>query len=225
MLSHLFSWLSRLISGLRSPPSTSESSDTPASSPVSPPDSSNNPNWIDPATFRRAAGLTSTAADRWYPHVRAACLAHRIDTPARIAAWIAQIGHESGGFRFTREIWGPTDAQRRYEGRIDLGNTVPGDGSRYRGRGLIQITGRSNYARAAAALGVDVVAEPEMLETDGMAALSAAWWWSANGCNQLADAGNFDALTRRINGGLNGIEDRRRRHAIAVTALQEAAWT
>lgn len=181
--------------------------------------------WISLETFRLATGLTQAQAERWYPHVRSACLAHRVTTPVRIAAWIAQVGHESGGFVYTREIWGPTAAQLRYEGRADLGNILPGDGSRYRGRGLIQITGRANYTKAAHALGVDVVAYPERLEADDLAALSAAWWWAAHGCNELADAGDFTALTRRINGGTNGLADRQARHARAQAALQEAIWT
>lgn len=183
------------------------------------------PRWITLTTFQQASGLTPAQAARWYPHVRAACLQHHVTSPIRIAAWIAQIGHESGGFVYTREIWGPTSAQQRYEGRADLGNTQPGDGSRYRGRGLIQITGRANYMRVAAALGIDAVTRPELVEADDVAALSAAWWWSANGCNELAETGTFEALTRRINGGLNGIEDRRRRHMAAQAALREATWT
>lgn len=133
---------------------------------------------------------------------------YEINTPVRAAAFLAQVGHESGRGRYLKELWGPTEAQKRYEGREDLGNTETGDGFRFRGRGLIQVTGRANYRRVGAALGVDLEAQPELLEQPYLAALSAAQWWSANGCNALADAGDFRLLTRRINGGYNGLADR-----------------
>lgn len=126
----------------------------------------------------------------------------------RVAAFIAQIGHESGQLVHVREIWGPTPAQAKYEGRKDLGNTVPGDGFKYRGRGLIQITGRANYAACGEALGLDLINQPELLEQPKNACLSAAWFWAMKGLNNLADAGEFNTITRRINGGLNGLEDR-----------------
>ena len=85
--------------------------------------------------------------NRFKPFLEKYCKEYEINTPLRLAAFIAQIAHESGDFKYTREIWGPTKAQIGYEGRLDLGNTVPGDGKRYRGRGLIQITGRSNYVK------------------------------------------------------------------------------
>ncbi|MCS3839374.1 putative chitinase [Pseudomonas sp. JAI111] len=126
----------------------------------------------------------------------------------RVAAFIAQIGHESGQLVYVREIWGPTPAQSKYEGRADLGNTVAGDGFKYRGRGLIQITGRANYAACGEALGLDLISQPELLEQPQYACLSAGWFWSTKGLNTLADAGDFDRITRRINGGLNGQADR-----------------
>lgn len=131
-----------------------------------------------------------------------------IDSPARQAAFIAQVGHESGRLVYVRELWGPTPVQRRYEGRKDLGNTNPGDGFRYRGRGLIQVTGRTNYARCGAALGIDLVDAPALLERPDNAALSAAWFWTSRGLSELADTGDFERITRRINGGLNGLNDR-----------------
>lgn len=134
--------------------------------------------------------------------------AYRIDSPARMAAFLAQIGHESGQLRYVREIWGPTPAQSRYEGRKDLGNTQPGDGKRFMGRGLIQITGRENYRKAGAALGLSLLDKPELLEQPEWAATSAAWWWANHGLNELADAGEFEQITRRINGGLNGQRER-----------------
>lgn len=126
----------------------------------------------------------------------------------RAAAFIAQIGHESGQLRYVREIWGPTAAQRGYEGREDLGNIVPGDGRKYCGRGLVQITGRANYAKCGEALGLDLISHPELLELPQHAAMSAAWFWKQKGLNDLADRDEFNTITRRINGGLNGLADR-----------------
>lgn len=131
-----------------------------------------------------------------------------INTPARQAAFLAQIGHESGGLKWLVELWGPTAAQARYEVRQDLGNREPGDGFRFRGRGLIQLTGRNNYVRASEALKVDLVKEPELLGQPGLACRSAGWFWKEHGCNELADAGQFERLTKRINGGLNGYPER-----------------
>jgi len=142
-----------------------------------------------------------------------------VNTPARQAAFLAQVGHESGGFAYTREVWGPTPAQSHYEGRTDLGNTHAGDGYAYRGRGLIQITGRANYVACGDALGIDCVTTPGLLEQPAFAAQSAAWYWDEHGLNELADVGNFDTITRRVNGGRNGEADRRRRWALAKQAL------
>ena len=142
-----------------------------------------------------------------------------IVTRLRIAAFIAQIGHESGQLVYVREIWGPTPAQAKYEGRKDLGNTVPGDGFKYRGRGLIQITGRANYAECGEALGLDLINHPELLEKPQHACMSAAWFWASRGLSTLADAGKFDTITRRINGGQNGAADRQALYAKALKVL------
>ena len=141
-----------------------------------------------------------------------------VGTP-RAAAFIAQVGHESGQLRFVREIWGPTAQQAGYEGRTDLGNTVKGDGSKYRGRGLIQITGRANYAACGEALGLDLLSKPELLEQPQYAAMSAAWFWSTRGLNTLADQSGFVKITRRINGGLNGLADRQALYEKALKVL------
>ena len=141
-----------------------------------------------------------------------------VGTP-RVAAFIAQVGHESGQFRWLKELWGPTAQQAGYEGRADLGNTVPGDGSKYRGRGLIQITGRANYAACGEALGLDLLSKPELLELPQHAAMSAAWFWSIKGLNTLADQGDFVKITRRINGGTNGQADRQALYDKALKVL------
>ena len=142
-----------------------------------------------------------------------------ISTNERKAAFLAQVGHESGGLRWTSELWGPTEAQRRYEGRVDLGNTEPGDGYRFRGRGLLQTTGRNNYKRTGDALGVDLIASPEKLADPEYAARSAAWFWDEHDLNELADAGNFERITKKINGGLNGYAERVALHNAATEAL------
>ena len=137
----------------------------------------------------------------------------------RVAAFIAQIGHESGQLKYAKEIWGPTKAQAKYEGRADLGNTLAGDGSKYRGRGLIQITGRANNAECGEALGLDLLSHPELLEKPQHACMSAAWFWATKGLSTLADAGQFDKITRRINGGQNGAADRQALYARALKVL------
>jgi putative chitinase len=127
-----------------------------------------------------------------------------IDTAVRQAAFLAQIAHESGGLRYVEEL-ASGDA---YEGRKDLGNVEEGDGVRFKGRGLIQITGRANYQACADALGIDCVSTPELLETPALACRSAAWFWNTKGLNELADKGDFKLITKRINGAYNGYQDR-----------------
>jgi putative chitinase len=153
------------------------------------------------------------------PVLNAAMVHYQIIGPKRVAAFIAQIGHESGQLKYVKEIWGPTAVQARYEGRKDLGNTVAGDASKYRGRGLIQITGRANYMACGEALGLDLIKQPELLEKPHHACMSAAWFWATKGLNTLADAGQFDKITRRINGGQNGAADRQALYARALKVL------
>jgi putative chitinase len=129
-----------------------------------------------------------------------------INTPSREAAFLAQITHESGSLRYVREL----ASGENYEGRADLGNTELGDGVRFRGRGLIQITGRANYLACSKVLFGDdrLVNFPGLLELPEAACRSAAWFWWGHGLNSLADAGEFEKITRRINGGTNGAADR-----------------
>ncbi|PAA04718.1 glycoside hydrolase family 19 protein [Pseudomonas fragi] len=153
------------------------------------------------------------------PLLNTAMVRYQIIGSKRVAAFIAQIGHESGQLKYVKEIWGPTAAQTKYEGRKDLGNTVAGDGSKYRGRGLIQITGRANYIMCGEALALDLINHPELLEKPQHACMSAAWFWVTRGLNTLADAGQFDKITRRINGGQNGAADRQALYARALKVL------
>jgi putative chitinase len=145
--------------------------------------------------------------------------AYAIDTPARQAAFLAQVAHESGRLKWVREVWGPTPTQLRYSGRADLGNTRPEAiafaraagmdvGRFYAGHGLIQVTGYTNHARMAARLGIDCAAQPTLLERPEHAAMSAADFWEDHSLSALADERRFEAITRRINGGLNGYADR-----------------
>lgn len=142
--------------------------------------------------------------DRYWQYLELAMEEFEINSPVRQAAFLAQIGHESGQLRYSEEI----ASGEAYEDRADLGNTQVGDGKRYKGRGLIQITGRSNYAECGLALGIDLIEEPDLLQIPENACRSAAWFWKSHKLSELADAGNFERITRKINGGLTGQADR-----------------
>ena len=139
-----------------------------------------------------------------------------LDKPHRLAHYIAQLAHESGSFRYDKEIWGPTAAQKRYDTRTDLGNTAAadGDGKLYAGRGPIQITGKSNYrqftewCRKQGMNNPDFVAQPDMVTTDPWEGLVPIWYWSTRNLNKQADANDIEQITKKINGGLNGFADR-----------------
>jgi len=202
--------------------------------------------------FTRAASLSADLATRWYPHLISTMAEFEISTPARQAAFIAQIGTESGGFKTLSEsfnysiaglaIFGnrltasqreqlgrrngesplPVERQRAianlvYAGRY--GNKAAGDGYKFRGRGLKQITFLDNYLACGRALGIDLISNPDLLLQDEYAARSAGWFWKANNCNSFADSGDFVGLTKRINGGDNGLADRQARYAVAKKAL------
>src|SRR5690606_34485985 len=169
-----------------------------------------------------------------FPHLLRAMTRYGITTKVRQAAFLAQVGHESQGLtrmqenlnysaaalqrtwpsRFTRDTAGAyarkpkAIANKVYANRMGNGGESSGEGWKYRGRGLIQLTGKTNYSRAADALGLPLVDHPELLEDFEHAALSAAWWWSDRGLNELADRGEFEKITRKINGGLTGYDDR-----------------
>ncbi|MDD0974881.1 glycoside hydrolase family 19 protein [Pseudomonas fontis] len=175
-----------------------------------------------PITEQQLLQILSNAGHQagvFVPVLNTAMAKYGIVTRLRLAAFIAQVGHESGQFRWLKELWGPTAQQAGYEGRSDLGNTVKGDGSKYRGRGLIQVTGRANYAACGDALGLGLVNQPELLELPQHAAMSAAWFWSTKGLNTLADQGEFTKITRRINGGLTGQADRQALYDKALKVL------
>lgn len=142
-----------------------------------------------------------------------------IDTPLRIAHFLAQTCEESAGFRTTVEFASGDE----YEWRKDLGNTEPGDGRRYKGRGFIQLTGRANYVQYGKLLGLDLVGNPD-LAADPTTSLSIACkYWEVHDLNALADQDDVVTITRRINGGLNGLSERRARLVLAKAALARLA--
>lgn len=197
--------------------------------------------------FQQAAGISADLASRWFPHIDEAMKEFGIVTPVDQAMFIAQVGHESGGFKqvveslnytpqallstFGKRVTsqqanelGRTSAHPAnqqaianlvYGGR--MGNKYAGDGWEYRGRGLIQITGLDNYRVCGAGLKIDLVAKPELLESDQHAARSAAWFFASNGC--LKYSGDIEKVTRIINGGTNGLDDRKARYSKALSVL------
>jgi putative chitinase len=132
-----------------------------------------------------------------------------INTELRESHFWAQAAHETGGFRYMFEIWGPTDVQKRYEGRKDLGNTEDGDGFKYRGRGIFQLTGRANYKSMGEKLGIDLLGHPDKAAEPETALRIACEYWKSHKLNALADCDDVVGITKKINGGLNGIADRR----------------
>jgi putative chitinase len=191
----------------------------------------------------QATGCGVVRAQAWLPWMNRALEAFEIDTPARVAAFLAQVGHESCSLRYAAEIWGPSRQQLRYERDFTaawppsdeddrnrlayrLGNVNAGDGERFKGHGPIQITGRANHARVRDRLRLrygmsvpDFEVEPDELATPQWGAMSAADYWADRNLNALADAGEFVTLTRRINGGTNGLADRQARWKTAQAAL------
>lgn len=181
---------------------------------------------MDIALLHRITGGTGMAE-------RKAALLRRLDQyggaltePPVLAQFLAQLLHESGAFRYVREVWGPTAAQQRYEGRADLGNTQPGDGKRFMGRDLMQVTGRANYrsltawVRRVLGVQVDFEASPELLETPEWLGIGAIWYFlTRDGLLAYCRTGNIEMVTRRVNGGLNGYADRLRWYDKAALAM------
>ncbi|BFT62378.1 glycoside hydrolase family 19 protein [Pseudomonas moorei] len=149
----------------------------------------------------------------------------QINTRLRMAAFIAQVGHESGQFRYVQELGGDQYLSKYDTGPLAkrLGNTpeADGDGQKYRGRGLIQVTGHANYLACSKALFGDdrLLRAPELLEQAEWAAKSAAWFWNSRNLNALADVADISGITRRINGGLNGLAERLAIYSTAMKVL------
>ncbi|MGR7184874.1 glycoside hydrolase family 19 protein [Klebsiella aerogenes] len=208
---------------------------------------------MNQSQFQKAAGIGAGLTARWFPHITAAMKEFGITAPLDQAMFIAQMGHESGGFtrlvenlNYAAESLVPTFGKHRITaqqaaalgrtatqsanqraianlvyggewGKKNLGNQVAGDGWKYRGRGLKQITGLSNYRKCGLALKLDLVTQPELLEQDENAARSAAWFFATCGC--LVYSGDVERITIIINGGKNGLDDRRRRFNLAKAVL------
>lgn len=185
-------------------------------------------------------------ADHWHEALEQLLPDYEINTPKRIAAFIAQCAHESGGFRFVSENLNykadslmkvfpryfhdrdlAVSCQKQpekianivYASRMGNGDPASGDGFRYRGRGLIQLTGRDNYTWFAASIEIAVQEAAEYLETFEGAAQSACWFWENNNLNKWADLGDIEKMTRIINGGTIGLEDRKKHYAHALHIL------
>jgi putative chitinase len=159
--------------------------------------------------------IAATYPAEHHRHLRAA-MVEICATPLRTAHFLAQLAHESGGWRYSEEI-ASGDA---YEGRKELGNVNPGDGRRYKGRGVIQLTGRANYARYGAALGLRLEQQPGLAALPEVAYRVAAFYWLDRNINADADRDDLKAVTRAINGGTNGLDDRRRYLQRAKEALR-----
>jgi putative chitinase len=183
---------------------------------------------------------------KWLEPLEDTFAKYDINTPERQAAFIGQCAHESGNFKTLEEnlnykpealmrVW-PSRfpdlatamkyahnpemiANKVYGGRMGNGVEETGDGWKYHGRGLIQLTGKENYANCGSGIGVDLLGNPNLLNTPEYAALSAGWFWNKKGLNALADAGDFETMTKRINGGTLGLDDRKAKIAKALSVL------
>jgi len=175
---------------------------------------------ITPAQLVEIYGCSYERANRYAGPLSAAMDRFGITSIASVCAFIAQVGHESGRLRYNKEL---ASGAAYDTGRLAerLGNTpeADGDGQRYKGRGPIQITGTDNYIACGAALGLDLIANPELLETAEYGCAAAAWFFSDRGCIEAADAGDFRKVTKIINGGYNGMEDREELFANAQEVL------
>lgn len=157
--------------------------------------------------------ITDINIKKYMPVLNAVLPLYEINTPIRLSHFIAQIGHETLSFKYYREIASGV----AYEGRKDLGNVQKGDGVKFKGRGAIQVTGRSNYAEASKFIFGDdrLLTNPELLELPEFGVKAACWFWTKHKLNSLADTDNLIKITKKINGGTNGFEDRKRRLELA----------
>lgn len=176
---------------------------------------------MDSLTLAKAMSIPQARAAKWAPALEAAMLKGKINTRLREANFLAQIGHETMSLVYVKELGGPSYFSR-YDNRTDLGNTQPGDGAKFPGRGLIQVTGRANYLACSLALFGDdrLLRQPELLELPQYAAESAVWFWTKNKLNELADKDMFTATSKVVNGGTNGLEDRKERYRLALGVLK-----
>jgi putative chitinase len=194
----------------------------------------------------RAIGVPKEQTDKWLPWLNMTMVKYDINTSMRQAMFLAQIAHESGGFRHVsenlnysaaglRKVFGkyfPTPemayeyarkpekiANRVYANRMGNAEESSGDGWKYRGRGLMQLTGKNNYTSFSLSADNNALIEPELVAEPELAAMSAGWFWNTNRLNQLADTGDVRAVTRRINGGYNGLTDRQDKYNKLITLL------
>jgi len=194
-------------------------------------------------------GVSVADADKYLPFINMTMVKREINTPVRQAMFLSQLAHESGNFKFVvenlnysadalRRVFGkyfPTEelanqyarqperiANRVYADRMGNGPEASGDGWKYRGRGLIQLTGKNNYASFSMQADNNALVEPDLVAQPELAVDSAGWFWTTNRLNQLADTGDVKAVTRRINGGFNGLADREAKYNKLMVLLDGA---
>jgi putative chitinase len=193
---------------------------------------------------------TPELADRWVEALNETCEEFAIDTPFRIAGFLSNVAHESAGFKFVREnlnysaaslmrVW-PSRfpnlevaqryamqperiANRAYADRMGNGDEASGDGAKFLGRGLIQLTGKNNYVAYSLACDNEALQHPEIVEQPKYAAESAGWFWNVNRLNTLADAQDIGGMCKRINGGYNGLDDRQMKYARLMDYFDQAS--
>lgn len=190
---------------------------------------------------------TPELADKWVNALNETCQEFAIDSPYRIAGFLSNVAHESGGFKFVSEnlnysaaslmrVWSsrfPTVeiaqryamqpekiANRAYADRMGNGDEASGDGWKYRGRGLIQLTGKNNYVAYSLACDNEALQKPDIVAEPKYAAESAGWFWSVNRLNQLADNQDIVGMAKRINGGINGLDDRQMKYSQVMSYFE-----
>lgn len=200
---------------------------------------------ITPELLVKAKICDKGAAEKWAPFLSAAAEKYEINTPLRVAGWLAQCAHESNNFRTLVEnlnysqdgllktfpkYFTPLEAgmyarkpekiaNRVYQARMGNASELSGDGWKYRGRGLIQLTGKALYKAYSQASLVDVIQNPDLVATPQHAAMTAAWFWKSNGLNTLADSRDIIGMSKRVNGGTNGLDHRKELYAQISNAI------